>query len=153
MKTDLPLILAALKGIAHSAPFDRPRHAARNSGATALKPRRVKTMFEVGQKVVCVDDDFSADTTEFHQLLPSKDEIYTVRDVMPGLDRDQSIATGQKQVTYAVLVEEIINPVPEGWHHEPAFASRRFAELQENTETGSIREEEPLEIYGGDYQP
>jgi hypothetical protein len=110
-------------------------------------------MFEVGQKVVCVDDDFSADTTEFHQLLPSKDEIYTVRDVMPGLDRDQSISTGQKQVTYAVLVEEIINPVPEGWHHEPAFASRRFAELQENTETDSIKEEEPLEIYGGDYLP
>lgn len=100
-------------------------------------------MFEIGEKVVCVDDKFDPNTTAQYAYLPTEGEIYTVRDTMPGLDHDQSVATGQKQVTMAILVEEIENPIPEGFHHEPAFAGRRFAPLEEQHELGVIEAEQP----------
>lgn len=100
-------------------------------------------MFEVGQQVVCIDDKFDPVTTDAYQFLPTKDEIYVIRDIMPGFDRDESIATGQMQVTFAVTLEDMQNPIPEGWKHEPAFAGRRFAEMLTNREEGVIKEEEP----------
>ncbi len=102
-------------------------------------------MFDVGQRVVCVNDDFSATVRHLYRALPVKDAIYTVRDVRIGRSRVTSGGGGDNDVSYLVLLDEIQNPddpyMAEGAAEEMGFRSDRFAPLEEieNYET----EEEP----------
>lgn len=85
-------------------------------------------MFEKGEKVVCVNDDFTATVRHIYRQLPRKDEIYTVRDVRIG----RTQVTGG-DVSYLVLLQELTNPedpyMAEGAGEEMGFRSDRFAPL------------------------
>jgi hypothetical protein len=96
-------------------------------------------MFDVGQKVVCINDDFSATVRHIYKQLPMKDEIYTVRDVRIGRAQVTSGSGGANDISYLVLLEEIANPddpyMAEGASEEMGFRSDRFAPLEELEET------------------
>lgn len=93
-------------------------------------------MFEVGEKVVCVDDQFNSVIVEQYSQLPVKDHTYTVRDCEPG--RGQWLTKGDKgwgSVDMKVLLVELVNPLDPttkfGCPSELGFAARRFRPLQE----------------------
>ncbi len=93
-------------------------------------------MFERGEKVVCVNGDFSPSVRRLYRQLPVKDHIYTIRDVGIGRVRVTSEA-GANDVSYLVLLEELHNPddpyMPEGRGEEMGFRSDRFAPLVETS--------------------
>ena len=102
-------------------------------------------MFDKGQKVACINDDFSATIRHLYKQLPRKDEIYTVRDVRLGRAKVTSEAGGGNDLSYLVLLEEIVNP-DDPYMHESAgeemgFRSDRFAPLEEIEETAYAEEE------------
>lgn len=105
-------------------------------------------MFDVGQKVVCINDDFSATVRHIYRQLPVKDEIYTVRDVRIG--RAQVTTSGAGEVSYLVLLEELHNPddpyMAENAAEEMGFRSDRFAPLEELENSEYAEEEEPFTI-------
>ncbi len=102
-------------------------------------------MFEKGQKVVCINDDFSPTIRRLYRQLPVKDEIYTVRDVRIGRVRVTSGKGGANDISYLVLLEELVNPedpyMKEGAGEEMGFRSDRFAPLEEIEETAYAEEE------------
>jgi hypothetical protein len=82
-------------------------------------------MFEVGQKVVCVDDRFPRAVLEYLRVLPLKGTVYTVRDVIPA----QEWGGGH---TCAILLREIRNPPAphrKEWG-ECGFDPRRFRPVE-----------------------
>jgi len=83
-------------------------------------------MFEPGQKVVCIDDAFSASVLQYYTKLPVAGVTYTVRDIVPGAE----IAGGETAAVYLVEIEGTINPhgIERGFH------CRRFRELDELTD-------------------
>jgi hypothetical protein len=90
-------------------------------------------MFEPSEKVVCVDDKFPPDVRDYMSALPKKGNIYTVRDIVGGLNWDGS-------PTIAVLLNELHN-LPNRHGIEPGFAPHRFA-LPETEETSVSKYEE-----------
>lgn len=80
-------------------------------------------MFEVGQRVVCVDDKFQPIDKEIFPDLPKEGQIYRVRDVVPGLQHDMT-------QTCSILLREIVSS-PNRHGFEPGFAPWRFRELDE----------------------
>jgi hypothetical protein len=105
-------------------------------------------MFDKGQKVACINDDFSPTIRHLYKQLPRKDEIYTVREVSIGRAQVTSAAGGANDVSYLVLLEELHNPddpyMPEGAAQEMGFRSDRFAPLEENENTEYAENEEEL---------
>jgi hypothetical protein len=89
--------------------------------------------FRVGQRVVCVADDFPSRRPG---LLPSKGEIYTVRSVYD--EHFQGIGWRK-----AVLLHEIVN-APQEYktlgHHEAGFLASRFRPLAERKQKTDISE-------------
>lgn len=107
-------------------------------------------MFDKGQKVACINDDFSATVRHIYKQLPRKDEIYTVREVSIGRSSVTSAAGGANDVSYLVLLEELHNPddpyMHESASQEMGFRSDRFAPLEEleNTEYAEAEAEDEL---------
>lgn len=87
-------------------------------------------MFDVGQKVVCVDGTFPHAVLNYMRNLPKQGNIYTVRDVIPA--REWPKAAGQMGAcTCGILLKECANaPAPhrKEWG-ECGFAPHRFREL------------------------
>jgi hypothetical protein len=79
-------------------------------------------MFSVGQKIVCINDDFSNLKDEVslkYVILPKKGETYTIREI----------------TSLGLTLEEIVNKKFNFLAHnnlvtEPKFSSRRFVPLQ-----------------------
>ncbi len=105
-------------------------------------------MFDKGEKVVCINDDFSATVRHIFSQLPRKDEVYTVREVSLGRAQVTSAAGGANDVSYLVLLEELRNPddpyMAEGASQEMGFRSDRFAPLEELENTEYAENEEEL---------
>jgi hypothetical protein len=83
-----------------------------------------------GQKVVCINDTFTAAIRALYQQLPVKDNIYTVREVFLG--REKIVKAGDS-ATVGLLLEELKNPT-DPFHQgeqELGFSSERFAPLNE----------------------
>ncbi len=104
-------------------------------------------MFDKGQKVACINDDFSPTVRHIYKQLPKKDEIYTIREVRIGRAQVTSVG-GANDVSFLVLLEEISNP-DDPYMHESAgeemgFRSDRFAPLEENENTEYAENEEEL---------
>ncbi len=103
-------------------------------------------MFDKGQKVVCINDDFSPTVRRLYKELPVKDQVYTVRDVTIGRARVTSGSGGENEISYLVLLEELHNPDDPYMHEnagqEMGFRSDRFAPLEEleNTEYAEAAE-------------
>lgn len=83
-----------------------------------------------GQKVVCINDSFSAMVRAIYKQLPVKGVTYTIRDVFLG--REKVVKAGDS-ATVGLLLEELVNP-PDPLHkgqQELGFNSERFAPLEE----------------------
>lgn len=96
-----------------------------------------------GQRVVCINDTFSPAIRALYQQLPTKDRIYTVREVFLGREK---IVKGGDSATVGLLLEELKNP-PDPFHQgeqELGFSSERFAPLNELP----AEEEEVEEVVG-----
>lgn len=92
----------------------------------------------VGQRVICVDDSikqqaFLGTVSNFQQWI-KKDVIYTIRDVLYNDD----IVTGVllKEIRNTPVYIKLINR-----EQEPAFATWRFRELEEETLENTLEEE------------
>ena len=90
-------------------------------------------MFEVGEKVVCIDDRFHPEIAFLYTDLPVKGRTYTVRECEMGRDKWVSAQKGWDSVDMKVLLAEITNPLDpstlKGCPSELGFAARRFAPL------------------------
>lgn len=91
-------------------------------------------MFDIGQKVFCVDDKFPPGINDIFNLLPSKGTRYTVRDIVPG-------QTFKLEGTCAVLLEELVNR-PNQHGIEPGFSPHRFRIPPTPEEIAAIKEYE-----------
>lgn len=101
-------------------------------------------MFMPGQKVACVDDNFPLGIEKLYKALPRKDEIYTVRDLVPGV----SLSNSEGET--AIYLVELVNP-SNSHGIEYGFNAERFAplntvedELEESVPEESFVEEEEL---------
>ncbi len=102
-------------------------------------------MFDIGEKVVCVDDRFHPEIAFMFDALPVKGEVYTVRDCDMGRAKWTSAQKGWDSVEMKVLLQELVNGVDpstaKGCPSELGFAARRFAPLTDITELEEIENE------------
>lgn len=95
---------------------------------------------EVGKKVVCVDDVFSATIRQLYRELPVKGGVYTVRETSLGRDKFVHLEKGvfkpgeaSESVTVRILLHELHNDIDFTHKHgqELGFNAERFRELEE----------------------
>src|SRR5450759_4398066 len=99
--------------------------------------------FNLGDKVVCVDDKFPPDIGKLYDALPVKDVTYVVRDIRLGIN-----LTLQGDVS--VLLIGLVNPKAECQASlERGFRADRFRPLEELQNESSTTVEEKKE----DLQP
>jgi hypothetical protein len=97
-------------------------------------------MFEIGDRVICVDDKRPLDmVANVIPNWPKEGTVYTVR----GFHDNDDIVVG-------MLLEEISNPIVpialiNRWQ-EPAFATWRFRKSDEVAVEASVEEKETIEI-------
>lgn len=98
-------------------------------------------MFIPNQKVVCIDDQFPLGIEQLYNKLPVKDQIYVIRDVVPG----QALNGAEGEV--AVYLVGVVNPTNKVGV-ERGFNAERFAPLSYNEleETIAEQEREKVEI-------
>jgi hypothetical protein len=119
-------------------------------------------MFQTGQKVVCINDQFEPWVYDLYTALPKKDRIYTVRAMSAGrsnpkfsVNDDAEIQLTDAEFDILLLLKELQNPDDphSSVKQELGFRSERFAPLQ----TVSEEEEESAFIGVGtgkeDWQP
>jgi hypothetical protein len=102
-----------------------------------------------GQKVVCINDEFSQFIRAIYTALPVKGVTYTIREVFLGRER---VVKGGDTATVGLLLEELKNP-PDPFHagqQELGFSSERFAPLEE---VPAEEEEEAVEEAIGGFAP
>lgn len=85
-------------------------------------------MFDVGEKVVCVNDRFEAIHRKLYKALPRENVVYTVRACSIGRTKTGSSEKGE---SYLVLLVELVNG-PDPYMHDASaeelgFRSDRFA--------------------------
>ena len=96
-------------------------------------------MFSIGQKVVCVDDDFPDEVWNCANTIPQRGRIYTIRSRR--LSRSAHIP---ERRGWACMLCEIVNPIlPSGI--EVAFMEWRFRPLRPDELTTEETEEEMAE--------
>ena len=79
-------------------------------------------MFIHNQKVVCIDDNFPLGIEKLYNQLPVKDQIYVIRDVVPG----QALSGAEGEVAvYLIGLNNPTNMVGV----ERGFNAERFAPL------------------------
>ena len=99
-------------------------------------------MFIPNQKVVCVDAKFPLGIEKLYDQLPVKDQIYVIRDIVPG----QSLAGTEGEV--AVYLIGLVNPTNKVGV-ERGFNAERFAPLsfKEVDDAVGVQEEEGEEVF------
>lgn len=109
-------------------------------------------MFQTGQRVVCIDDQFEPWVFDLYKSLPKKNATYTVRALRPGksnpqfaLSKDAQLLISGADFDILVLLEELHNPNDpfSTVQQELGFRAERFAPLQEDLE-----ENEAFELVG-----
>lgn len=119
-------------------------------------------MFQTGQKVVCINDQFEPWVYDLYRALPKKGRTYTVRALSVGrsnpkfsVNEDAEIKLTDAEFDILLLLKELQNPDDphSSVKQELGFRSERFAPLEEDTE-----EEEEGELVGAgvgkqDWQP
>lgn len=97
-------------------------------------------MYQVGQRLVCVNDSFDARQRATIPNRPVRDEVYTVRDAF------RVTRNGTAAGIWAVHLRELSNPDlphPSGLGtFEPSFAAERFAPQRE----GEVAVERELDV-------
>lgn len=97
-------------------------------------------MFVPNQKVVCIDDHFPLGIEKLYNKLPVKDQIYVIRDVVPG----QSLAGTEGEV--AVYLVGLVNPTNKVGV-ERGFNAERFAPLNYREVDDLVAEQEREEEF------
>jgi hypothetical protein len=100
-----------------------------------------------GQKVVCINDTFTALIRAIYKQLPVKGQTYTIREVFLGREK---VVKGGDSATVGLLLAELHNP-KDPFHQgqqELGFTSERFAPLEHNTEDEERVAEEAGELVG-----
>lgn len=94
-------------------------------------------MFVPNQKVVCIDDQFPLGIEKLYNQFPVKDQIYVIRDVVPG----QALSGAEGEV--AVYLVGVVNPTNKVGV-ERGFNAERFAPLsyQEVDDLVAVEERE-----------
>lgn len=87
-------------------------------------------MFNVGQKVVLVDDQWPETVKQLYLQLPEKDQAYVVRAVRVGVRADELIMDMRRVLESSILLVGIYNPA-NNLGVEAGFAARRFRALDE----------------------
>ena len=80
-------------------------------------------MYDLGTKLVCINDSFEPGINDYYNALPKKGKLYVVRDVVPGIDFGLN-------TTCAILLVELVNK-PNKHGIEPGFQASRFVEPEE----------------------
>lgn len=96
-----------------------------------------------GQKVVCINDSFSALVKAIYKQLPVKGVTYTIREVFLGREK---VIKGGDSATVGILLIELVNP-PDPLHkgqQELGFNSERFAPLEEIPAEEAAEQEQEL---------
>jgi len=97
-------------------------------------------MFVPNQKVVCIDDKFPLGIEKLYDKLPVQDQIYVIRDVVPG----QSLAGTEGEV--AVYLVGLLNPTNKVGV-ERGFNAERFAPLSYREVDDLVAEKEGEEVF------
>lgn len=105
-------------------------------------------MFQVGQEVVCIDDEFPELIHKIYESLPEEGKTYTVRAVYVARGKVASKNPGSSDGEIGVLLNELKNP-QDPMHMgqgELGFNAMRFASMQELSEDEIRRETNEKEI-------
>lgn len=106
-------------------------------------------MFQTGQKVVCINDQFEPWVYDLYTALPKKDRIYTVRSMAAGrsnpkfsVNDDAEIQLTDAEFDILLLLKELQNPDDphSSLKQELGFRSERFAPLQTDSEETEEKE-------------
>jgi hypothetical protein len=97
-------------------------------------------MFNVGQKVVLVDDKWPESVKQLYFALPEKDKIYVVRGVRVGVKVDELIMDMRRVLEQSLLLVGLFNPANK-LDVEAGFAASRFRSLDE-LKTVAVEEKE-----------
>lgn len=96
-------------------------------------------MFQTGQKVVCINDEFAPWVFDLYRCLPKKDQTYTIRAIAVGrsnprfeVNDDAEVQMKDADFDMLVLLEELINPEDphSSVRQELGFRAERFAPIQ-----------------------
>ena len=99
-------------------------------------------MFNVGQKVVLVDDKWPETVKQLYLQLPVVETIYVVRAVRVGVRADELIMDMRRVLESSLLLVSIYNPTNK-LGVEAGFAASRFRALDE-LKTSAFKEEAAL---------
>ena len=97
-------------------------------------------MFNVGQKVVLVDDKWPESVRQLYLQLPVLDTVYVIRAVRVGVKADELIMDMRRVLEPSVLLIGLVNPVNK-LGVEAGFAAHRFRAL-DDLKTKTTAEEE-----------
>nr|MBP6601440.1 hypothetical protein [Verrucomicrobiales bacterium] len=109
-------------------------------------------MFQNGQRVVCIDDQFDPWVYDLYKELPKRNRIYTVRAMGAGRSNPTFSVSDDAKLTISgadfdilLLLVELVNPDDphSSIKQELGFRAERFAPLQEDLE-----ENEEVELVG-----
>jgi len=98
-------------------------------------------MFSVGQRVVCINDQFEPWVYDLYRSLPKKDKVYTIRAIGAGrsnpqfdIDDDAQLRLTSADFDFLVLLKELLNgdDPHSSAKQELGFRAERFAPLQED---------------------
>ena len=87
-------------------------------------------MFNVGQKVVLVDDQWPETVKQLYLQLPLLDNVYVVRAVRVGVKADELIMDMRRVLEPSLLLVGLYNPA-NNLGVEAGFAAHRFRSLDE----------------------
>ena len=87
-------------------------------------------MFDVGQKVVLVDDAWPETVKQLYLALPVKDGVYVVRAVRVGVKADELLMDMRRVLEPSLLLVGLYNPANR-LGGEAGFAASRFRALDE----------------------
>lgn len=87
-------------------------------------------MFNVGQKVVLVDDKWPETVKELYWQLPVLNQVYVVRAVRVGVRADELIMDMRRVLESSLLLVGLYNPA-NNLGVEAGFAASRFRALDE----------------------
>ncbi len=87
-------------------------------------------MFDVGQKVVLVDDAWPETVKQLYLALPVKDGVYVVRAVRVGVKADELLMDMRRVLEPSLLLVGLYNPANR-LGVEAGFAASRFRALDE----------------------
>lgn len=93
-------------------------------------------MFQVGQKVVLVDDQWPETVRQLYLQLPVLDTVYVVRAVRVGVKADELIMDLRRVLEPSLLLIGVVNPTNK-LGVEAGFAAHRFRALDELKQTAT----------------